>query len=231
MRHSNGVKPKKTLTETLAANLSDLMDRDADLNTVQKVSVRSGVGRGTVDRVRKAELATSLDNVEKLASAFGRDPVELLSPKLEYEPQSAPPPGYVRLHLLDAPHGLGKEMAPVDYPEVLRHVDVLEMWLRSQFPANPVNIKIVPAVGDSMSPTIEDGSQVFVDTSVRQYVGDGLYSIVWEGRVQIKRIQAMHAEKLIKILSDNKFYDPGLTKEEDLIITGKALGTWNFKRF
>lgn len=67
------------LEAILARNLTDLMSKTSGLDTIDKVAIRSGVGRGTVDRVRKAEVSTKIETVEMLAAAFGVSPLRLLS--------------------------------------------------------------------------------------------------------------------------------------------------------
>lgn len=78
-------KATMKLEAILAQNLSDLMEKTVGLDTIDKVAVRSGVGRGTVDRVRKAEVSTKIETVELLAAAFGVSPIALLSEQGEAE--------------------------------------------------------------------------------------------------------------------------------------------------
>lgn len=66
------------LEQILAKNVTALMQRTPDLETIDKLSARSGVGRGTVDRIKKGEVSTKVETVEKLAIAFGVAPVQLL---------------------------------------------------------------------------------------------------------------------------------------------------------
>src|SRR4051794_10215902 len=42
-----------------------------------------------------------------------------------------PSAGYVRIPLLNAPHGMGGALAPVDHPEILQYVEVTEEWARN----------------------------------------------------------------------------------------------------
>ena len=51
-----------------------------DLGTLPKVTARSGVSNGTLDRIRRAVAATGVDELEKLGRAFGVEPWELLRP-------------------------------------------------------------------------------------------------------------------------------------------------------
>lgn len=75
----NSAMNKQTDLKTIVAeNLTRLMADHITLNTIEKVAIRSGVGRGTVDRVKKGEVSTSLDTIERLAQAFDIDPVDLV---------------------------------------------------------------------------------------------------------------------------------------------------------
>ena len=67
------------LEEILAKNLNRLMSETVGLDTNDKVALRSGVGRGTVDRLRKAEASAKIETIDLLAAAFGVSPVVLLS--------------------------------------------------------------------------------------------------------------------------------------------------------
>lgn len=74
----------------LAGNLNQLMADTPGLNTVDQVAQRSGVGRGTVDRVRKAEVSTKIETVDLLATAFGVSPLALLSENMSFATNEAP---------------------------------------------------------------------------------------------------------------------------------------------
>ncbi|MEY5098909.1 MAG: hypothetical protein RJA36_1628 [Pseudomonadota bacterium] len=64
----------------LAANLKRLMDAHPELDTLPKVTRASGVSNGTLDRIRRAAVATRVDELEPLAKAFGMHAWQLLVP-------------------------------------------------------------------------------------------------------------------------------------------------------
>jgi hypothetical protein len=66
--------------DILACNLRLLMQRHPELNTLPKLTARSGVSNGTLDRIRRGAVATRVDELEPLARAFGLQPWELLLP-------------------------------------------------------------------------------------------------------------------------------------------------------
>src|SRR5690606_33063149 len=49
----------------------------------EAAAMASGVGRSTIDRARKAEVALKVDNLGQLAKALGVEPWELLHPDLD----------------------------------------------------------------------------------------------------------------------------------------------------
>ena len=66
--------------DTLANNLRALMAARPDLDTLPKITARSGVSNGTLDRIRRAVVSTRVDELEKLGRAFGIEAWELLRP-------------------------------------------------------------------------------------------------------------------------------------------------------
>lgn len=70
--------PVMDIRHTIAENLTAWMERAPGLDTLKKVAARSGVSFGTVQRVKKAEVNLTVDNLKAIAAAFGRDPADLL---------------------------------------------------------------------------------------------------------------------------------------------------------
>jgi transcriptional regulator with XRE-family HTH domain len=66
--------------DILANNLRALMASRPDLDTLPKITARSGVTNGTLDRIRRAVVSTRVDELGRLAKAFGVEPWELLRP-------------------------------------------------------------------------------------------------------------------------------------------------------
>jgi transcriptional regulator with XRE-family HTH domain len=66
--------------DILASNLRALMASRPDLDTLPKITARCGVTNGTLDRIRRAVVSTRVDELERLARAFGVDAWELLRP-------------------------------------------------------------------------------------------------------------------------------------------------------
>ena len=90
------------------------------------------------------------------------------------------------------------------------------------------------AYGDSMADTFNDGDIVWVDIGVKQIDVDGVYVVVVERELFIKRFQLRPLEQVIWMISDNK------TKYERQVISrnalkhvevlGRAVWVWNGKK-
>lgn len=76
LRQTDGMRPR----DILSNNLRALMAARPDLDTLPKITARSGVSNGTLDRIRRAVVSTRVDELEKLGRAFGVEPWELLRP-------------------------------------------------------------------------------------------------------------------------------------------------------
>lgn len=69
-----------TIIEIIAANLTAWMSRTPGLDTIAKLADRSGVGFGTVRRMKNGESNPTVQNLEDVAQAFGRSAIDLMTP-------------------------------------------------------------------------------------------------------------------------------------------------------
>lgn len=95
----------------------------------------------------------------------------------------------------------------------------------SMFGGRPAtHLKVINVQGDSMCPTIEPGDLIFVDISINQFDGDGIYVFGFDDKIYVKRLQ-MIPDKLL-VISDNQIYrEWGITSENEhrFMVFGKVL--------
>lgn len=77
-----GPSPAKDI---LGDNLARLMDESADLKTIAQLHARlvalgQPISTGAIDRIRRKVISTSVDNMARLAAAFGLEPWQMLIP-------------------------------------------------------------------------------------------------------------------------------------------------------
>ena len=83
---------RKRLRQTVAANLTALMDRPGLKISQERLGARSGLAQRAIGRIRNGEVAATLDSVEALADAFGLQAWQLLYPGMKPDdpPQAGP---------------------------------------------------------------------------------------------------------------------------------------------
>lgn len=85
-------------------------------------------------------------------------------------------------------------------------------------------LRIISAKGDSMQGTFNSGDSLYVDISINQFDGDGIYVFTFGTSLFVKRLQLV--KNFIKVKSDNEKYDDWeiLDNEIDqLFIHGKVI--------
>ena len=77
--------------------------------------------------------------------------------------------------------------------------------------------------GESMEPTLQDGSIVFVDRSQTNINKDGIFIASTTAGLFIKRIR-QRADGMVELISDNKAYSPEVLAPDEVSIVGKVVG-------
>lgn len=98
-------------------------------------------------------------------------------------------------------------------------------------PARPEFLRFIHAYGDSMSPTLNSGDVVLVNTSVQDASVDGIYVLEAHNRLFIKRVSTRLDGKH-EISSDNpakKTVDI-LNGDHEVAIKGRVIWVWNGKK-
>ena len=104
-------------------------------------------------------------------------------------------------------------------------------FARSALGTTPLHLLVVECEGDSMTPTLNSGDRVWVNTSHVKPSPDGLYAIrdVFD-QVIVKRLEVAQEVPLrLRIISDNPKHTAREVGWEDVRIIGKVVG--QFKLF
>lgn len=94
-------------------------------------------------------------------------------------------------------------------------------WIRSK--GNPENMTVIRAFGDSMEPTIPDGSVVLIDEGRRQFVKNKVYYLRYNGQMYIKRL--VERDGGLGIASDNDGNMLLVSDADDFEIIGRCIWT------
>jgi SOS-response transcriptional repressor LexA len=77
--------------------------------------------------------------------------------------------------------------------------------------------------GESMEPTLQDGSIVFIDRTQTNLSKDGIYIASTTTGLFIKRIR-QRADGMVELISDNKAYSPEIMLADEVKIVGRVVG-------
>jgi hypothetical protein len=240
----------QTIDETRRQRLQILIDRhgtlaalnealglartDATLSQIKNKSAHSKTG---TPRCMGDPLARRIEEKLDLPLGWMDTP-----PKPEHKKQvdtgatpqlvsAGPIRGNVRFPVLELSASAGPGREPADYAAVLGHIDLAEQWARKRLGERLDRIRALPVKGDSMSPTINDGDLAFVDTSCNHFEGEGVYVLVFNSTLLIKRLSADFATQRIQILSDNERHKPALAREDELTICGRVRAWMSVKGY
>ena len=85
------------------------------------------------------------------------------------------------------------------------------------------NIEAIHVDGESMEPTLQNGSIVFVDRDKNEISRDGIFIVSTPGGLFIKRLNRK-VDGAIELISDNKLYSPEVLAPDEVKILGKVVG-------
>ncbi len=77
--------------------------------------------------------------------------------------------------------------------------------------------------GESMEPTIKNGSIIFVDKTKREIRRDGIFVVSTPGGLFIKRLNRK-VDGTIELISDNELYSPEILAPDEVRVVGKVIG-------
>ena len=115
-----------------------------------------------------------------------------------------------------------------EYPDIVKAVEIDPDYAKKMFGGRKASsLGLVTAVGDSMLGTIDPGSLVVLDVTVRSFLSDGIYAFTFGDTMHIKRLQSMGNKMMV--ISDNSVYEKweiNETNESELHIEGFVVGKW-----
>lgn len=189
--------------------------------SMRELSRRMRLNPVSLSQWVKGKYEPNKDAVAVLAEYFGVSPAYIQYGEGEAPNEETFSPDTISIPLYNVSASCGGG-AFVENEAVLRNIRVTKDFLRRYAPsANPKALNIISVSGDSMSPTMEDGDAVIVDTSDTEVKRDGLYAIQMNGSLFVKRLQVM--PNGVRIISDNPLYPPiDMGEQDSLFVIGKC---------
>jgi phage repressor protein C with HTH and peptisase S24 domain len=121
-----------------------------------------------------------------------------------------------------------------DVIDVIRSIEYNNDRAMAMFGGRPSDsVKVINVRGDSMAETIEPGDLIFVDISITDFDGDGIYVFGFDDKIYVKRLQMVPDQLLV--ISDNPKYREWVvdkSNEHRFYVYGKVMisQSQSFKR-
>lgn len=94
------------------------------------------------------------------------------------------------------------------------------------------NLYLTSAKGDSMSPLINDGDLLIIDTAINDLSSKGIYQVEVNGQIYVKTFTYKSKKNVLVMSSENKAYSCFDLNEYDLVFPiGKVVGSLSVRSF
>ena len=109
------------------------------------------------------------------------------------------------------------------FDENFENISIDEKIMHNMVGMGNTELEAIHVDGESMEPTLLDGSIVFVDREQTNINKNGIFIASTTGGLFIKRIQ-QRADGMIELISDNSMYPPQAVPADEVTIVGKVVG-------
>lgn len=220
--------------------------------TQSMLSKISGVSERTIKSYEKNSANVTLSIIEKLAKALKVETKYFTNEDVQQYVHHSSSNMSTNVHKLSSTHQVVNDLQQTGDEDTIIHIprftdkasagngitnyhsehsllSFTKRELQTHFGIHSTaHLSVMESTGDSMMPTIAEGSLLLVQEEFEVLEGR-IYVIRLEGDLYVKRIQK---RPKIKLISDNTNYDPIEIKEsEELVVVGRVVGSVSIKRY
>ena len=109
------------------------------------------------------------------------------------------------------------------FDENFETISIDEKIMHNMVGMGNTELEAIHVDGESMEPTLQDGSIVFVDRTQTNINKNGIFIASTTTGLFIKRIQ-QRADGMVELISDNSVYPPQAIHPDEITIVGKVVG-------
>lgn len=225
------------------ANQIRKLRKDQDI-TLEALADLTGISTSYLSRIESGARGLSLENVMRIARALGREPEEIsddFDPADLEQARSLPVFPNEGKNRGDIPNfTIHAGMGPGGALSVLLNNDG-EVYsdFSDGFWSFPDAVKAgwkrlgkifaLPVVGDSMEPTLPNGSFVFIDTTHIVPSPEDIYALDFGDGLMIKRLKMVPRSDKIMVMSDNERYGTDELLREDVRVYGRVVAWFQWR--
>ncbi|MEN2979955.1 S24 family peptidase [Tistrella bauzanensis] len=216
------INPNKDVKPMMHPNMGSeqaLRSRVADAiavgGGVSAMVDKTGIPLGTLSKYVAQSSTASFANAAKIASAAGvtLDEIAFGSRALALHRTVEAGPDFVRLPRYDVQASAGAGINVTS--ELVTDIIAFERGFLRDLGAAPDHCSVIWARGDSMVPTIPDGSILVIDHSQIELVHGCIYVVNLGGDLLVKRLRR-RLDSFVELVSDNPIYPVEALRPADL---------------
>lgn len=187
---------------------------------IGKACEQAGISYPTLGRWKDGTSDPKLSNIKALAKVAGvsvdwlvfGDNTTLAQPVQQLQPANDDEYAYIPAYdiAVSAGHGMFSDGAV----QPSKHLAFRKRWVQARN-LDPKCLAVLFTEGDSMTPTIPESAAIVIDRERTTALDGKVYVIRIDERLYVKRTQWILGGGL-RLISDNKFYDPQDITKEDL---------------
>lgn len=237
------------MTATLAERITKARE-EAGMSK-SDLARRVGVSASAVGQWENGETKTiEGENLLKVAAACNVDPMWLATGRGSEHPRMVAAEEMTSLSpyrvshaggqavvipVFDARGSMGPGAMIPEHDTVVGGMQLSEKWVSRNLPgvSSVGNLSVISAIGDSMSPTFNDGDILLVDRGVFELKTDSVYVLAKDDELFIKRVRRRLSGPGVVIKSDNPLHGEEDVEDPEAVnlrVLGRVVWAWNGKR-
>ena len=197
--------------------------------SVAEVARAVGVSDNAIYKWLSGRGQPSVANLVAVAKA-GRVSLEWLATGREASPKRAASRPADRGDFVYVPRNTARDPSgsgAIRSDQVVDYIAFKAEWVRDRLGADPRNLLLVEALGDSMAPNVSEHDLLLVDLGEPRFRHDGLYLLRREHDLAVKRVQRRPDGSLL-VQNDNPAYESTVVTMDEIRILGRVI--WSAAR-
>ena len=128
--------------------------------------------------------------------------------------------GFVYVARHQARIGVGG--TPLRSDQVVDYLAFKREWVDARLNTDSRNLTLIEALGDAMSPTIDDRDLLLVDLAEPHFRHDGAYVLRRDNDLEVRRLQR-RPDGTLNVICDNAAYPPSVVATDSIHIIGRVI--------
>lgn len=209
----------------------------------EQLANASKIHQSVISKLERG-LVNETAGIVRLALALGLNPLYLETGDKKYENTTTTEvsrlgdpqvPDEFHFPISNAAGAMGDGSYAPDFEIVVDSMRVTRSWVRMELPfiSNIENLAILPAVGDSMTPTYNSGDLLLIDRGAIELQSSSIYAFTFANRIFVKRLSINPVTNVVHVKSDNPLadnWDIDESRAAELIIHGRVVYAWKAQK-